>query len=279
VSALPPALRSGPALLGVTATLLGTGTSTGVPILGCGCRVCTSADPRDARLRTSAHVVAHTAAGDVHLQIDTGPDFRQQALRAPVRAVDGLVVTHHHVDHVAGLDDLRPFFYADKRPVPLFTLPESAAVLRAMFGYVFDRTYPGASLLDLHVVDGEAPFVVESRTGSGAAVAVTPLVGTHGGLRVLGVRVGGFAFLTDVNVVPDETVARLAGVDTLVLDGLRPDPHPTHLSFAEATEVARRAGARETWFVHMTHATTHAEGDAGLPPGVRLGYDGLVLTA
>lgn len=266
-----------PALLGVTATLLGTGTSTGVPIVGCRCPVCTSTDPRDARLRTSAHVVAHTAAGPVHIQVDTGPDFRQQALRYGVAAVDALVVTHHHFDHVVGLDDLRPFFFANRRPAPVFATPDSAAVLRGMFGYVFDRTYPGASLLDLHETDGVAPFTVESRTGSGAAVEVTPVLGSHGGLGVIGIRVGAFAYLTDVNAVPDASVAALRGVDTLVLDGLRPDPHPTHFSFAEATEVAQRVGARETWFVHMTHAVTHAEGDALLPPGVRLGYDGLVL--
>ena len=268
-----------PALLGVTATLLGTGTSTGVPILGCRCRVCTSDDPRDARLRTSAHVVADTAAGPVHIQIDTGPDFRQQALRSGVTAVDALVVTHHHFDHVVGLDDLRPLFFVNRRPIPVVATAESAAVLRGMFGYVFDRTYPGASLLDLPETDGAAPFVVESRSGSGAAVEVTPVSGRHGRIGVTGVRIGPFAYLTDVNAVPDATVEALRGVGALVLDGLRPEPHPTHLSFGEATRVAQRVGARETWLVHMTHAVTHAEGDALLPPGVRLGYDGLVIRA
>ena len=163
-----------PALLGVTATLLGTGTSTGVPIVGCGCAVCTSDDPRDARLRTSAHLVAHTEAGPVHVQIDTGPDFRQQALRYGVSAVDALIVTHHHFDHVVGLDDLRPFFFVNRRPVPVHATPVSGAVLRGMFGYVFDRTYPGSSLLDLYETDGVTPFVVESRSGSGAAPGLRP---------------------------------------------------------------------------------------------------------
>ena len=266
-----------PALLGVSATLLGTGTSTGVPILGCTCRVCTSADPRDARTRTSAHVVAHTAAGPVHIQIDAGPDFRAQALREHVTAVDALVVTHHHFDHVAGLDDLRPLFYRNRAPVPVWATAASGVVLREMFGYVFDRTYPGSSLLDLHETDGRTPFVVASRTDPAAAVAVTPVLGRHGAVDVVGVRIGGLAYLTDVKQVPDATVAALRGVRVLVLDGLRPESHPTHLSFGEAAAVAGRIGAAETRLVHMTHAVTHAEGDALLPPGVRLGYDGLTL--
>ena len=272
-----------PALLGVTATLLGTGTSTGVPIVGCTCRVCTSADPRDVRTRTSAHVVAHTDAGPVHIQIDTGPDFRAQALRHGVAAVDALVVTHHHFDHVVGLDDLRPFFFANRAPVPVWATAQSAGVLREMFGYVFDRAYPGASLLDLHETDGRTPFVVRSRDGPpgepgpGAAVVVTPVLGHHGRVDVVGIRIGDFAYLTDVKQVPDATVATLRGVRVLVLDGLRPESHPTHLSFREATVVAERIGAAETWLVHMTHAVTHAEGDALLPAGVRLGYDGLTL--
>ena len=269
-----------PRLLGVTATLLGTGTSTGVPIVGCACHVCTSQDPRDDRMRTSCHVVAHTDAGPVYIQIDTGPDFRRQALRFGVEAVDALVVTHHHFDHVVGLDDLRPFFFRNAVPAPVFAAPQSAAVLRDMFGYVFDRSYPGASVLDLHETDGRTPFVVRSRTpGNSAAVEVRPVLGKHGSVDVVGVRVGGFAYLTDVNDVPDETVATLRGATVLVLDGLAPHTHPTHLSFEEAAEVARRVGAPATWFVHMTHAVTHAEGDALLPEGIRLAYDGLVLTA
>lgn len=258
----------------LTVTLLGTGTSTGVPVIGCGCAVCTSDDPRDARTRTSAHVVAHTEAGDVHVQIDAGPDFRRQVLDHGVEAVDALVITHEHFDHVVGLDDLRPFFFRERSPVSVFALPSTAEALRQMFRYIFDRTYPGASLLDLQPVDG--PFVARSRTGEGA-VEITPLVAPHGAFEVLGVRIGGFAYLTDVASVPDATRAALAGVDVLVLDGLRPDPHPTHLSFAEAAEVAASVGARETWLIHVTHAVTHAAADAMLPEGVRLAYDGLVL--
>lgn len=265
-------MSSAPAL---TVTLLGTGTSTGVPVLGCGCAVCTSGDPRDARLRTSAHVVAHTEAGDVHLQIDVGPDFRAQALRWGVEAVDALVVTHEHFDHVTGLDDLRPFFFRDRSPIPVYARARTADALHAMFPYIFDRTYPGASLLDLEPVEG--PFTVAGRSNPAAAVEVTPLVAPHGRFEVLGVRIGRFAYLTDVGEVPDDVREALRGVDVLVLDGLRPEPHPTHLTFAEAAAVAADVGARETWLIHVTHAVTHAEGEAMLPEGVRLAYDGLVL--
>ena len=268
--AAPP--EASPAL---TVTLLGTGTSTGVPVLGCGCAVCTSPDPRDQRLRTSAHVVAHTDAGDVHLQIDTGPDFRQQAFRAGFPTVDALLVTHEHFDHVVGLDDLRPFFFRTKAPVPVFAQPSTAASLREMFRYIFDRTYPGASLLDLRPVDG--PFVAASRTAPDARVEVTPIPAVHGQFPVLGFRIGTFASLTDVNAVPPASVAALGGVETLVLDGLRPERHPSHFSFDEAAAFAEALGARETWLTHVTHGALHADADAALPDGVRLGYDGLVL--
>ena len=269
-----PAGSGGPPPL--TVTLLGTGTSTGVPIIGCDCRTCTSSDPRDARMRTSAHVVAHTEAGDVHLQIDTGPDFRAQALRFGVRAVDALLVTHEHFDHVVGLDDLRPFFFRDASPIPVYAQDSTAEALRAMFRYVFDRTYPGASRLDLHAV--EAPFTVAARSAPEARVEVTPVPARHGAFPVLGFRIGAFAYLTDVNAIPDASLALLDGVDTLVLDGLRRDPHPTHFTFDEASEVARLVGARDTVLVHMTHSVFHAEDDAALPERVRLGYDGLALT-
>lgn len=260
----------------VTVTLLGTGTSTGVPIIGCDCRTCTSDDPRDDRMRTSAHIIAHTDAGDVHLQIDTGPDFRRQALRFGVDAVDALLVTHEHFDHIVGLDDLRPFFFQDASPIPVYAQPSTAEALRAMFGYVFDRTYPGSSRLDLHAV--ETPFVVASRTVPDARVTVVPIPAEHGAIPVLGFRVGAFAYLTDVNVIPEASLRQLEGVDTLVLDGLRRDPHPTHFTFDAATQTARRVGARDTVFIHMTHSVLHAEDDATLPDGVRLGFDGLALS-
>jgi phosphoribosyl 1,2-cyclic phosphate phosphodiesterase len=235
--------------------------------------VCTSDDPRDARTRCAAHVEVATEAGPLHLVIDTGPDFRQQALRHGIPRVDAVLFTHHHFDHVVGIDDLRPYFFGNRAPIPCYADAATAGVLREMFRYIFDQTYPGASLLELHAVDG--PFTVGGRYGAGADVEVTPLRAFHGDLPVFGYRIGRFAYLTDVNRIPDETFGRLGGLDVLVLDGLRRTPHPTHFSLDEAVAAAERIGARQTYFVHMTHSVLHAEEDARLPDHVALGYDGL----
>jgi phosphoribosyl 1,2-cyclic phosphate phosphodiesterase len=259
----------------LTVTLLGTGTSTGVPVIGCACPTCTSADPRDRRLRTSAHVVAHTPVGPVHLQIDAGPDFRAQALRAALPTVDAVLITHEHFDHVVGLDDLRPFFFQDRTPIPVHAAPRTAAALADMFSYIFrDGSYPGSSRLELH--EAREPFLVRSRSLPGAQVQVAPVPALHGRLPVLGFRVGHLAYLTDISHLPDASLPLLDGVRTLVLDGLRAETHPTHLSFTDAAAVAARVGARETWLVHMTHTVRHAEVD--LPDGLQLAYDGLVLS-
>lgn len=258
-------------------TLLGTGTSVGVPVVGCRCAVCRSEDPRDRRLRTSAYVVAETEQGPVHLMIDTGPDFRQQALRHGVAAVDAVLVTHHHFDHVVGLDDLRPFFFENKRPVPVYAPPNTAAVLRRMFDYIFcDGTYPGTPNLRLEAVAG--PFEAASRA-HGGRVAVTPIPALHGALPVYGYRIGRFAYLTDVSAVPEASLMLLDDLDVLVLDALRWEAHETHLSIPEAVALAEQIGARETVFVHMTHTVGHAETDARLPERMHLAHDGLVLTA
>jgi phosphoribosyl 1,2-cyclic phosphate phosphodiesterase len=240
--------------------------------------VCTSADPRDRRLRVSAYVVAHTDAGPVHLVVDTGPDFRQQALAGGVARVDAVLYTHAHFDHVVGADDLRPFLFDNRTPIPCYADAASAAALRRMLGYIFaDGSYPGVARLGLHEVAPDAPFVVRSRYVPEAAVEVTPVPALHGDLPVLGFRVGALAYLTDVSAVPEASVELLGGLDVLVLDGLRLEPHPTHLSIPEAVELARRIGARRTYLVHMTHSVLHAEVEAALPPEVRLGYDGLTL--
>lgn len=262
-------------------TLLGTGTSTGIPVIGCRCRVCTSEDPRDTRTRCAVHVEVTTNAGPVHFVIDTGPDFRHQALRHDIPRVDAVLFTHHHFDHVVGLDDLRPYFFENRAPIPCYADAGTADTLGRMFQYIFDQTYPGASLLHLHEVEG--PFTVSGRYDAAATVEVTPLRAFHGALPVLGYRIGGFAYLTDVSRVPDETVALLEGLDVLVLDALRRPPHPTHLSIDEAVALAARVGARQTYFTHMTHSVLHAEEDALLEteagPGIALGYDGLTFRA
>jgi len=256
----------------LTVTLLGTGTSTGVPVIGCECAVCASEDSRDDRTRCSCYV----QAGDVSLLIDTGPDFRRQALREGIDRIDAVCYTHHHFDHVVGLDDLRPFFFENHRPMPCYAHPATAAVLRRNYDYIFgDDPYPGAANVTLETVDG--PFAVPSRYDDSEPVPVDPLLLRHGDMPVYGYRIGGFAYLTDVSEIPEPSYAGLNDVDVLVLDALRPKSHPTHFSFDEAVEVARRIGARQTYFVHMTHNVHHAAANARLPDDIQLAYDGLTV--
>ncbi len=259
----------------IRVTLLGTGTSTGVPVIGCGCAVCRSADPRDTRLRCAAYV----EVGDARLLIDAGPDFRQQALQTPIERVDAVLVTHHHFDHVAGLDDLRPFLFdRDQAPLVCYASDATATVLERMYPYAFHNTgYPGAPQLCLARV-GDEVFEVRPRRG-GVPVEVEPIRVFHGQLPILGFRIGRFAYLTDTSAIPEESFAQLRGLDVLVLDALRPTPHPTHFTFGEAVDAARRIGARETYFIHLSHNALHAELDAALPTGIHVGYDGLTFEA
>jgi phosphoribosyl 1,2-cyclic phosphate phosphodiesterase len=251
-------------------TLLGTGTSTGIPVIGCPCRVCQSTDLRDTRTRCACHI----ETDGLSLLIDTGPDFRQQALREGINRVDAVLFTHHHFDHIAGLDDLRPFFFGNKTPVPCFARANIAAVLRERFDYIFkDGTYPG--LPRLHLCEIDAPFEVESRYDTGVSLAVTPVEVFHGDLPMYGYRIGRFAYLTDTSRIPEASFDLLHDLDVLVLDALRTEPHHTHFSFDEAVAAARRIDARQTYFIHMTHSVLHAEIDATLPEGIALGYDGL----
>ena len=267
-SAMPD--RSSTAAPPLRVTLLGTGTSTGVPVIGCPCRVCTSDDPRDRRLRCAAYV---EVAGQ-GIIIDTGPDFRRQALRTGIKRVDAVLFTHHHFDHVVGLDDLRPFFFRNRRPIPCYARANTAGVLQTMFPYIFrDGSYPGVPRLELCAVDGA--FEVPNRYGDGPHVQIQPVEVLHGDLPMHGYRIGAFAYLTDTSRIPETSFAQLEGLDVLVLDALRHEPHPTHFTFDEAVAAARRIGARQTYFIHMTHNVLHAEEDARLPEGIALGYDGL----
>ncbi len=253
-------------------TLLGTGTSTGIPVIGCSCRVCTSKDPRDKRLRCSCAVIAN----GVHIVIDTGPDFRQQALQYDIRRVDCVLFTHHHFDHVVGLDDLRPFCFDNENPVRCYARENTADVLNRMFTYIFDDgSYPGVPKLELESVAER--FVVASRYDEQNAVEVIPIDVAHGSLAMFGYRIGNFAYLTDTNSIPDSSLEKLHGLDVLVLDALRDRPHPTHFTIDEAVDVAHRIGAAETYFVHMTHSVLHEEVNARLPESMALAYDGLVL--
>ena len=254
-------------------TLLGTGTSTGVPVIGCDCRVCTSPDVRDKRTRCSCHIVVN----DISLVIDTGPDFRRQALRENIRHVDAVLFTHHHFDHIVGLDDLRPFFFRNDRPIPCYARDNTADVMRVMFKYIFqDGTYPGVPDLALKTI--EAPFAVSSRIDPSKTVEVVPIDARHGNLPLFGFRIGRFAYLTDTNFIPEASFELLADLDVLVLDALRETHHPTHYTIDEAVAVAQRIGAKQTYFTHMTHSVLHAETDARLPDGMNLGHDGLTFS-
>ncbi len=254
----------------LTVTMLGTGTSTGVPVLGCGCEVCSSDDPKDDRTRCACYV----QAGPMGLLIDTGPDFRRQALREGIDRIDAVCYTHHHFDHVVGIDDLRPFFFQNRRVMPCYAHVDTAAVLRRNYNYIFgDDPYPGAAKVALETVDG--PFAVPSRYDDSGPMPVDPILLYHGDVPVYGYRIGGFAYLTDVSRIPEPSYEGLGDIDVLALDALRPKPHHSHFSFEEAVEVARRIGARQTYFVHMTHNVRHAEANAHLPDSMQLAYDGL----
>ena len=249
----------------VEVVILGSGTSHGIPMIGCTCAVCTSSDPADRRSRPSVFV---RFAGQ-RILIDTAPELRGQCLDNGINAVDAVLYTHHHADHVMGLDDLRRFNYLMKRTMPCYGSERTVAGLRRMFPYAFEPDSSGPhSRPHLELVTiGDAPFEIE-----GATVVPLPLM--HGPMPVLGFRFGPFAYCTDCSHVPDETMARLAGVEVLILDALRRTPHPSHFNLEQAVAVAHEIGATETYFTHIAHELKHAETNAELPPGMALAHDG-----
>ena len=253
-------------------TFLGTGTSFGIPQIGCGCAVCTSPDPRDRRTRVGA--VVETDAG-ARLLLDTPPELRLQLVAAGIRAVDAVLFTHDHADHIHGIDDLRAF--TARRPEPLVMYGSAATVesLRRKFAYIFDdaiRALPGT-----FKPQGRLCVVREGEPADIAGVAVTPVRVPHGHADVFGYRIGPLGYVTDAKRVPEATIARLRGVRVLVLNALFPTPHPTHLSIPEAVEVAAAVGAERTYLTHLTHQTAHVALEAELPPHVRPAYDGLTI--
>ncbi len=247
-------------------TLLGTGTSTGVPMIGCGCEVCLSKDPHDKRLRVSAMI----ESGDTRLIIDTSADFRQQMLAHHVKQISAILYTHHHYDHIAGFDDLRAFLFLYRKAPKCFALQSTYDFIRRTFAYAFgDAIQSGGGLpeADFEIVR-DTKFTVEG-------LDVTPIPLMHGLLPILGYRVGSFAYLTDCNAIPDASLALLQGLDVVVLDGLRYQPHSTHLSIHEAIEYAHRIGAKQTYLTHMNHDVLHSRASKELPAGIALGFDGL----
>jgi phosphoribosyl 1,2-cyclic phosphate phosphodiesterase len=251
--------------------LLGTGTSFGVPQIGCRCPTCTSPDPRDRRTRTAALIETQGK----RLLIDTPPELRLQLVAAGVDHVDAVLFTHAHADHVHGIDDLRALSVRQGAMLPAYGSRATMAELAAKFPYIFDPSIVvpvGTSKPELaaHVVEPGTRVAV-------AGVPVLPLSLPHGEHEVLGYRVGAMAYLTDVKMIPDGVIERLQGLEILVLNALLSRPHPLHLSIPEAVETARRVGARRTVFTHLTHEHTHAALAAQLPPGIAPAYDGLVI--
>jgi phosphoribosyl 1,2-cyclic phosphate phosphodiesterase len=250
-------------------TILGSGTSHGIPMIACDCPVCTSTDPRDRRSRASALFTFDNR----QILVDTAPELRLQCIACGIRQVDAILFTHPHADHVTGLDDVRRFNWLQGGPIPVYADRATLSRLRQMFGYAFDRQadYPSAKP-ELSPVEISGPFELFGRP-------VIPIPCRHGSLQVLGFRIGAIAYLPDCNGIPEQSRALLEGLDVLVLDGLRRRPHPTHFNLEQAVAEARRIGAGRTFFTHIAHELSHASTNKELPAGMELAYDGLVCEA
>ena len=249
-------------------TVLGSGTSHGVPMIGCTCAVCHSADPRDRRTRPSIYV---EVADGPKILVDTSTDLREQALRHRVTRVDAILFTHSHADHVMGLDDSRRFSQMQKSAIRCYADSQTMASLRKTFYYVFDpSTDQGGGLPQIALNSIDGPFSIDG-------VAIQPIPLMHGARQILGFRFGDFAYLTDTNFLPDAAWPLLDGVKIMILDALRHRPHPTHFTVAEALAVVARVQPQQTYFTHICHDLPHVATNELLPSGVELAYDGLAF--
>ena len=249
---------------------LGTGTSAGVPMIGCKCDVCTSTDPRDKRTRPSV-VISH---GSTRVLVDTTPELRLQCLANGVDRIDALVFTHGHADHIMGLDDVRRFNYTKGGPLDVWADTRTHAILQRCFAYAFEEPQPEMKVFRPHLIKRliEGPFEI-------AGVRWTPVALFHGDLPVLGFRVGNLAYCTDVSRIPAESFGLLEGLDVLVLDALQYKKHITHFSVEQAIEAARQIGAKQTLFTHIAHSLPHELTNRALPEEMRLAYDGQIVRA
>lgn len=248
-------------------TVLGSGTSSGVPTICCQCEVCLSADARDKRLRPSVWLQYE----DRSVVIDTTPDFRAQVLRAGIRYLDAVVYTHAHADHILGLDDVRPFNFFQRTTIPLYATEDTFTIIKRVFAYAFadDDSQSSRPKLDLHILDG-SPFPLFGRE-------FVPVRLEHGRGTAYGFRIGRAAYLTDHSGVPEESRALLHDLDVLFVDALRRRPHPTHTTLDDAVKLVEEIRPRRAFFTHISHDLGHAETEAGLPPHIRLAYDGLEI--
>lgn len=247
-------------------TMLGSGTSTGVPVIGCRCAVCLSDDPRNKRWRPGLKLEMESGI----VLVDTPTDLRAQALRFGLDRLDAVLYTHSHADHIFGLDDIRIFNFRQKAAIPCYGSEATLAAIRRTFAYVFEAGQEGGGKPQIELIPVRGPFDLLGRT-------VIPVPVWHGSLEVLGYRIGGFAYVTDCSRIPETSDRLLAGVEILILDALRYRPHPTHFSVAEAVAAAARIGAARTILTHFSHDIDHGAPALPLAPGVELGYDGLTF--
>lgn len=247
-------------------TVLGTGTSAGVPVITCECPVCTSTNPMNTRLRSSIVIRNERAT----ILVDCGSDYRQQALTHRINRLDVLLLTHAHSDHVSGIDEIRLYNWKQHHPIPVHGSELTLDEVCKRFDYAFDPFQNGGGVPQLDLIPIGAPFTA-------AGYPVIPLEANHGKLPILGFRFGDFAYITDASYLPEETFRRLRGVRYFILNALRHRPHPTHFTVAEAVEIARRVGAERTWFTHIAHDLEHEATNRGLPEGVALAHDGLTF--
>ena len=246
--------------------ILGSGTSHGVPMICCDCEVCTSTNPKNRRTRTS--ILIKTAQGNI--LIDTPPDFREHMLQHRPATIDAILFTHAHADHVFGFDDVRVF--SDRQGhIPCYASAATARTIRQAFEYIFTFADIGGGVPRITLTEVDGPFDI-------CGLNVVPVPVMHGKREILGFRFGNAAYLTDCSGIPESSMPLLRDLDVLILDALRPRPHPTHFSLSEAIEAAQRIAARRTLFTHMSHNIEHEEINASLPPGIELAYDGLAVT-
>ncbi len=250
--------------MNIKITFLGTGTSQGIPIIGCQCEVCTSSDSRDTRLRTSALVQTN----NLNIVIDTGPDFRYQVLRAGLQRLDAVLYTHEHRDHIAGLDDIRPFNFKQNKTIPLYGNDEVIDRIQREFDYIFGRDYPGIPKVEIHRIEN-CNFTIGD-------LKITPIQVLHHKMPVFGFRIGDFTYITDANSIPENEVQKMAGTRYLVINALQREDHPSHFTLEEALEMIDRIKPEKAFLTHMGHNMgMHQHLSEELPPNVFLAYDGL----
>ncbi|MCB1036995.1 MAG: MBL fold metallo-hydrolase [Acidobacteria bacterium] len=255
----------------MSVTMLGSGTSTGIPVIGCQCEVCTSEDPRDRRLRCSLRL--DVRSGDRierQILVDTATDLRQQALTYGLDRLDAILFTHAHADHTFGLDEVRIFNFRQGGSIPCYGSASTLERIRHTFSYIFEGGQVGGGKPSLELVEVAGPFEL-------FGLEVVPIPVDHGNLPVLGFRIGGFAYVTDCNAIPRRSRELLRGLEVLILGALRYRPHPTHFSIAEALQVVAELAPERTFFTHLTHEVRHAAPALEFPQGVAFGYDGLEI--